>query len=214
MAYSVTGTAGNDTLNQSGDTGPGTVVGLAGDDCIFTGSGLATVSGDSGNDTVVLNTGNTGTVNGGTENDLIVPIGTGVGSMQLFGSDGADSSLMVSVTSAQTIVGGNDSNDGPDCLVGGAAGDLIFGNGGNDTIADIGGSDTHVAGFGNDTVADTAGSDLIFGNQGNDTFALPTPGSPTVFGGLSTIRSRSLRPAAFCSATKVRTRFRPPLPPA
>ena len=71
MAYNVTGTAGNDTLNQSTDTGPGTIVGLAGDDCILTGTGLLTVSGDSGNDIVVLQTGNTGTVNGGTENDLI-----------------------------------------------------------------------------------------------------------------------------------------------
>jgi hypothetical protein len=41
MAYSATGTAGNDTLNQSGDSGPGTIVGLAGDDTILTGSGLA-----------------------------------------------------------------------------------------------------------------------------------------------------------------------------
>ena len=57
MAYLATGTAGNDTLNQSGDNGPGTIVGLAGDDCIFTGSGLATVTGDSGNDMVVLRAG-------------------------------------------------------------------------------------------------------------------------------------------------------------
>ena len=66
MAYTVTGTAGNDTLNQSADTGPGTIVGLAGDDYVFTGTGLATVTGDSGNDTVFLQAGNTGTVNGGT----------------------------------------------------------------------------------------------------------------------------------------------------
>ena len=32
MAYTATGTGGNDTLNQSGDTGPGTIVGLAGND--------------------------------------------------------------------------------------------------------------------------------------------------------------------------------------
>ena len=75
MAYSVTGTAGNDTLNQSGDTGPGTVVGLAGDDCIFTGTGAATVTGDSGNDTVVLlNPDNTGTINGGVQNDTSSPL--------------------------------------------------------------------------------------------------------------------------------------------
>ena len=48
MAYSVTGTAGNDVLNQGSDTGPGTVVGLAGDDCIFSGTGVATVTGELG----------------------------------------------------------------------------------------------------------------------------------------------------------------------
>ena len=41
MAYNVTGDAGNNTLNQSGDTGPGTIVGLAGDDSIFSGTMLA-----------------------------------------------------------------------------------------------------------------------------------------------------------------------------
>src|SRR5437879_1105422 len=116
MAYNVTGTAGNDTLNQSGDTGPGTIVGLAGDDCLFTGSGLATVTGDSGNDTVVLKAGNTGTVNGGTENDLISDGGTAIGSMVLFGGDGADTIFVPSATSPQTIVGGNDSSDGNDVL--------------------------------------------------------------------------------------------------
>ena len=39
MAYAATGTAGNDVLDQTGDTGPGTIVGLAGDDCILSGSG-------------------------------------------------------------------------------------------------------------------------------------------------------------------------------
>src|SRR6266705_924087 len=111
MAYNVTGTGGNDTLNQSADTGPGTIVGLAGDDCIFTGSGLATVTGDSGNDTVLLQSGNTGTVNGGTENDCIIgPSGTG--SMLLFGSDGADTVDTSAASAAQTVVGGNDSSDG------------------------------------------------------------------------------------------------------
>src|SRR5215207_6824649 len=89
MSYNASGGAGNDTLNQTGDTGPGTIIGLAGDDTISLGSGLATVTGDSGNDSVLLQTGNTGTVNGGTENDSIFgPAGTG--SMLLFGSDGAD----------------------------------------------------------------------------------------------------------------------------
>ena len=59
MAYVVTGTAGNDTLNQQNDNGPGTIVGLAGDDSILQGSGSAQIFGNSGNDTVVTKAGNT-----------------------------------------------------------------------------------------------------------------------------------------------------------
>src|SRR5215204_2288873 len=116
MAYSATGTACNDFLNQAADTGPGTIVGLAGDDCIFTGTGLAAVTGDSGNDTVVLQTGNTGTVNGGSESDSIFASGN-AGSMVLFGSDGLDTINTSASTSAQTIVGGNDSSDGADSIL-------------------------------------------------------------------------------------------------
>src|SRR4051812_41331290 len=113
MAYNRIGTNGNDTLSQAAESGPGTVVGLGGDDCIFTGSGLATVTGDSGNDTVVLQTGNTGAVDGGTQNDSIFAAGP-IGSMVLFGGDGLDSINMSNVTAAQTILGGNDSNDNAD----------------------------------------------------------------------------------------------------
>jgi Ca2+-binding RTX toxin-like protein len=185
MAYSVTGTAGNDTLNQASDIGPGTIAGLAGNDCVFTGSGLATVTGDSGNDTVLLRAGNTGTVNGGTENDSISDNGTAIGAMQLFGGDGADTILASSATGAQTIVGGNDSNDGADSIVGGTGGDLVFGNGGNDTAGDASGSDTFVGGFGNDCFISFVGSDLVFGNQGNDLIGVGVAGaSPTGYGGL------------------------------
>jgi hypothetical protein len=41
MSYNVTGTAGSDALNQSGGTGPGTIVGLAG----FGGDTIASSSG-------------------------------------------------------------------------------------------------------------------------------------------------------------------------
>ena len=181
MAYVATGTAGNDTLNQSTDTGPGTIVGLAGDDTISLGSGPAQVFGNSGNDSVLLQTGNTGTVNGGTENDSIFgPAGTG--SMQLFGSDGADT-VDVQSTGGQTVVGGNDSSDGADTIITGGGADFIFGNGGNDTINAAGGNDTLVSGFGNDSVVGAAGNELFFGNQGNDTVDLAA-GADTGFGGL------------------------------
>jgi Ca2+-binding RTX toxin-like protein len=183
MAYSVTGTAGNDVLNQSGDTGPGTIVGLAGDDTISSGTGSVQAFGNSGNDSVFLQTGNSGTVNGGSENDTVFT-SANTGSLQLFGNEGADIISLAFSTAPQTIVGGNDSNDGNDSLIGGLAGDFVFGNGGNDLIFDPGGNDTFVAGFGNDSLEDlSGGNNLIFGNQGNDTVA-QTGGEQTGFAGL------------------------------
>ena len=108
MAYNATGTASANNLDQSANTGPGTIVGLGGDDTILTGTGLVSVSGDSGNDSVLLQTGNTGTVNGGSENDSITDNGTEIGSMQLFGGPGDDFMDVFNATGALTIVGGDD----------------------------------------------------------------------------------------------------------
>src|SRR5919198_4748501 len=152
MAYNATGTAGNDTLNQAGDSGPGTVVGLAGDDSIFTGNGVATVTGDGGNDSVFLQTGNTGTINGGTENDWVSDNGTAIGGLLTFGGDGADTVLFTFATTAQTIAGGNDSSDGTDSIFTGSGADFIFGNGGADTINAARGKQNPLGGFRNDPV--------------------------------------------------------------
>ncbi len=183
MAYVATGTAGNDVLNQSTDTGPGTIVGLAGDDCIFSGTGPVQGFGNSGNDTIALQAGNTGTVNGGSENDSI---SGSPGAMQSFGSDGADT-VVLGGSSAQTVVGGNNSSDAADFISVGTGADLLFGNGGNDTINpnDGPGANTAIGGFGNDCVFSPGGpgaNDLVFGNQGNDTLIV-SPGSDTSWGG-------------------------------
>ena len=186
MAYTVTGTAGNDTLNQSSDAGPGTIVGLAGDDCILAGSGLIAVAGDSGNDTIRVQAGNTGTVTGGTENDSIYTVVTApAGSMVLFAGDGADTVYMVYADAGQTILGGNNAADGADSLVGGIGSDLMFGNGGNDAINSHYGHDTLVGGFGDDQLLTSgdAFDNLVFANEGNDTVVVDS-GNDTVFGGL------------------------------
>ncbi len=183
MAYSATGTGGNDTLDQSADTGPGTVVGLAGNDCIFTGSGVASVAGDSGSDTVILQSGNTGTVGGGFENDSIfAPDGTG--SMLLLGGDGADTIDTHLASAAQVVGGGNGAADEADSIYTGTGADLVFGNGGNDTIHTAGGADTMIGGQGNDSFFDdgTSAVQLALGNQGDDTFNI-FGGDDTVFGG-------------------------------
>ncbi len=182
MAYNVTGTAGNDVLNQQSDTGPGTIVGLAGDDCIFQGTGSAQIFGNSGNDTVVLQAGNTGTVNGGTENDSVFAAGNS-GAMQLAGNEGADTVNTSASSAAQTIVGGDNSGDGADTILAGGGADLVFGNGGNDTIEAAGGANTVYSGFGDDSIRASAAG-LYFGNQGADRINLnPSPAGATVVGG-------------------------------
>jgi Ca2+-binding RTX toxin-like protein len=183
MAYTVTGTVGNDTLNQTGDTGPGTIVGLAGNDEIRTGTGAATVDGGSGEDTVVLQAGNTGSASMGTENDSIYTAAN-IGSMALFGNEGGDTINVLASTNPQTVLGGNDSNDGNDCLFGGSAGDVIFCHGGDDFINGFFGNDTVIAGFGNDQIFDPfgGGSELVFANEGNDSLDIWN-GNDTVFAG-------------------------------
>ena len=58
---------------ESSDTGPGTIVGLAGNDCILATTAFATVDGGFGEDTVVLQAGNSGTVTGGTRMTASLP---------------------------------------------------------------------------------------------------------------------------------------------
>ena len=135
MAYTVTGTPDNDTLNQASDTGPGTIVGLAGNDCLFAGSGFVTISGDSGNDTVVLHTGSAGSVTGGSGNDSVLANGA-TESMVLFAGEGLDSINMSSSFAGQTILGGNDAADGADFILASAGNDLVFGNGGDLNLKD------------------------------------------------------------------------------
>jgi Ca2+-binding RTX toxin-like protein len=102
-----------------------------------------TVDGGSGEDVVLLQAGNTGQVSGGTENDSIWDQNQNIGSMVLFGNEGADTINVDNSANPQTILGGNDPADGADSIRGGSAADLMFGNGGADTLR---------GGFGNDTM--------------------------------------------------------------
>jgi Ca2+-binding RTX toxin-like protein len=104
--------SGNDTLNRSGDTGPGNILGLAGDDSILTGSGLADVAADSGNDIIILQTGDTIITDGGADTNF-----GGLGNDVLVSGDGRD-----------TLQG----NEGNDPIDGGQGIDTIAGGGGSD----------------------------------------------------------------------------------
>jgi Ca2+-binding RTX toxin-like protein len=190
MAYNDPGSNGSDTLDHFGDTGPGTITGLGGDDSIFLGTGNASVLGGSGRDSILLQTGNSGTVDGGSEDDIISDRGTAdlgnpiddngfarINPMLLRGGSGADTIIAINATTNQTIIGGIDSSDGADFIIGGIGRDLVFGNGGNDELQ-LGGDGTAVGGHGDDIVL---GGINIFGNEGDD---LITPNDDaTVVGG-------------------------------
>jgi Ca2+-binding RTX toxin-like protein len=66
------------------------------------------------------------------------------------------------------IVGGRDSNDGPDSLLGGPGTDVIYGNGGADTIVDTDGASVMIGGFGGDSIVTGGANDIVYGNQDND----------------------------------------------
>src|SRR5262245_7219641 len=192
MAYNLTGTLANDTLNQSGGIGPGTIAGLAGDDSLLTGRGIVTVFAVAGAATVVLPRaaiGNTGMIDGGSGNDSIFAdraFATTIADMMtLFAGDGSDTINMSDGTGRQTIVGGNDTSDGGDSIVASRGDDLVYGNGGNDTLYGGDGNHTLIGGFGNDYLfeLDIRSDDLVFGNEGNDIIEVDM-GNDTVFGGL------------------------------
>ena len=157
----VSGTAGNDTIDNSyfgdpdGDIVDSNDAILAGhadnDDLIEAGSGNDTVYAGSGNDTVY----------GGTGDDTVFG---GVGDDQIFGEAGND-----------LIIGGT----GSDTIDGGSGNDVVNGGDGADTLSGGEGADRFVqeAGFGNDTI--TGGEtglddDTIWSTQGIDTTTILT----------------------------------------
>jgi Ca2+-binding RTX toxin-like protein len=182
MAYNDAGTNGNDLLNHINDTGPGTIVGLAGNDTITAGRGVIFASGGSGNDNIYVGGDETGTVDGGSGDDYIAS-DAAEHPFLLLGGEGRDEFEVINTTFPHTILGGNDSNDDADRFFIGLEPDLVFGHGGNDTISDAGGNNTLIGGFGGDSIRSGSESDIVFGNEGNDTVRVAA-GDDTVFGGL------------------------------
>ena len=191
------GNGGADSIGT--EAGNNTAIGGFGNDSLWissSGSGNDLIFGNEGNDTVRDDNG-TDTVFAGLGDDSVLLLGAGTA--QVFGNEGADSiDASFATRSAVTIVGGIDSADGSDALVGSVGADLIFGNGGNDTIVAENvvnsAADTVIAGFGNDCVDAVGGNNLVFGNEGNDTIHTGAPGNNTVFGGLgnNSIRTTTL----------------------
>jgi Ca2+-binding RTX toxin-like protein len=120
-------------------------------------------------------------VRGGQGDDSLSAIRGGTGIW--FGNEGADL-INADVSGGVTIVGGQDSADESDRLIGSTTGsDFILGNGGNDTIIAGRGANTAVGGAGADSIETDEEDDLIFGNEGNDRLG-GSDGRNTIFGGI------------------------------
>ncbi len=209
-ALTVTGTAGDDTINVTPTAaGVGSFVRLGlGGSPLFTYTGVAgafTVGGGSGgtdvlgilgseaNDTVT-STATTVTIAGGT-----VTLGTGLDRLDISTFGGTDNVLLTGLTIAKVVDAGtgNDTVDlsaavdatilggsGDDSLVGSPAADVIFGGAGNDTLLGGGGNDVLNGDEGNDSALGGTGADQFFGGDGSDSFTWnPGDGSDTVEGG-------------------------------
>jgi Ca2+-binding RTX toxin-like protein len=130
MSYNSTGTNGNDTLNLRADIGPGTIVGLAGNDCLFPGSGLVTVVAGFANDLVDPAHGNN--IVFGNEGDDTIATTAAPGSTPIFAGIGNDSIRMTAAAA-----GGADSiqgNEGNDTIVGGTGSDTLSGGSGAEVL--------------------------------------------------------------------------------
>ena len=125
------GGTGNDTFIYSG-SGNATLTGNSGDDYLQGGSGNDVIAGGGGNNTI----------NGGAGNDLIT---AGDGNNTINGGAGND-----------TITVGN------------AARDIIYGGDDNDLITAGNGGNRIYGGYGDDTITSGSGNDFLEGQGGND----------------------------------------------
>ncbi len=170
VRMSLSGNAGNDTLNGSlgndtldGGSGDDSCCGFAGNDTIIGGTGNDSLGGSLGNDSINGGDG-ADSINGQQGDDRV---DGGLGNDTLKGDDGND-----------TLLGGV----GDDNLNGMAGNDSILGGVGADAVVGGNGNDTLDGGRNNDTISGNAGDDKIRGDHGND-YINAGDGSNTVNGG-------------------------------
>ena len=154
----VTGTAGNDTIDCANAAGARTILGVAGNDTITGSSFDDKIDGGTGNDTMTGAVGND-TLTGGSGDDTATgsagndTLSGGIGADTLNGSEGDD--ILKGDADNDTLNG----NTGNDNLDGGTGVDILSGNEQNDTLK----------GPQNDLAIDTV-------NGGAGTDACETPG--------------------------------------
>lgn len=148
MAFTITGTPGNDRIFGTSDSDR--ILLLEGHDTAYGGDGNDTISGDLGNDLIF----------GGRGDDVI---SGGHGDDFIFGGKGSD-----------TIYG----DEGDDFIRGDLDNDFLYGGPGNDYIYGGKGDDHLYGGDGNDVLFGDRGNDVLTGGTGSDIFVIgPDTGS-------------------------------------
>ena len=141
------------------------------------GTGLLSVTGDNGNDSITVNrdpadpAGQILINNGAISVQGGQPTLTNTTEIDVFGGAGNDTISLDNVAppAGQALppahlFGGS----GNDTLTGGAGADQLFGDDGNDTLNGSDGNDTLNGGIGNDTLNGGDGNDSLDGGAGND----------------------------------------------
>ncbi|MER5326980.1 IPT/TIG domain-containing protein [Streptosporangium roseum] len=157
----ITGTAGNDTLN--GTNGADVICGFGGNDTINGGNSGDLIYAGTGNDTV--DGGNADdTLYGGDGDDIM---GGGNGADYLYGEAGNDTNYGETLLGSLLYLFDN----GNDHIYGGPGNDDLDGQNGNDVLLDTSGTDAMSGNLGNDTinVQDGVGGDSANGGLGSDT---------------------------------------------
>jgi RTX calcium-binding nonapeptide repeat (4 copies) len=142
------------------------------------GTGLLSVTGDNGNDSITVNrdpadpAGQILINNGAISVQGGQPTLTNTTEIDVFGGAGNDTISLDNVAppAGQALppahlFGGS----GNDTLTGGAGADQLFGDDGNDTLNGSDGNDTLNGGIGNDSLNGGDGDDTLNGGAGNDT---------------------------------------------
>ncbi|AUN33076.1 beta strand repeat-containing protein [Niveispirillum cyanobacteriorum] len=175
MTDTVTGGAGNDTINGgAGVTEADELDGNGGTDTLVLAGATVTVAGTNAISDIEVfqfgsgTTGLTGTYAFTHDDDAVTSAGTITvnGSLLTTGTLNFNASAEVTSGVVFTMTGGG----GADTLTGGAGADTINGGAGGDNLDGGSGNDVVDGGAGDDELIGGAGNDSLIGGEGNDTF--------------------------------------------
>jgi Ca2+-binding RTX toxin-like protein len=167
-SISIDAKGGNDTVSiASTITKPSVILGGTGNDNITGGGGADKVDGGTGADRIAGG-GGTDTVNYSTRTASVFVFLDGLA------NDGASGEKDNVLTDVENILGGSAGdvlygNSAINKILGGNGNDYIFGGGNNDILEGGANDDQIMGGDGNDTLTGGSGADQLFGEAGNDT---------------------------------------------